>query len=263
MKQPIELEGIEISFSEYETQLIGALVDENGTSEVQDLLPIKENDLDKDDLESAWTQLDFCLRVNRRAEDIIRKIRPIIGRMLVWAKENPEFYQRKGFAKYEHFISRYVCGITGLKRSTLYASRFVAERLKGVSAEILVELGPSKSATLAGMAKSTDSTFPELLARAINSTEADLRKFADVKTIGGGTAGMETDVIMIRCDKETFEFWEDTKECPEVHAVVGSDKAYKILNAMMAECAYWRNKAPVVQDTEGFELEEEPSYESN
>lgn len=225
----------EFSFSPAESELIRALADKS--SEVSILLPDHKGNLDV-----AWKQLELCLQVNKGIDNVSRKLRPIIGRILVWARSNPEFYERKGYRTYDVFIKEYVCGVMGLGRTTLYQERFIAERLPDLTPEELVELGPSRANALAEIVSSKDSNFEEVLARAKNSTAVGLTKWAAEKGMADAGGSMETAAIMIRSNKTVEKMWDEFKEIPEVHAYVGSEKAHLILEKLLMEAyGVWLN----------------------
>jgi hypothetical protein len=231
----IQQETIEaVVFTDEETQLIRALSEES--AEISSLLP----DHRSLDIEDAWEQLVSCLKIFKNAEAVSRRLRPIIGSVLLWARTHPEFYTPHGFATYDGFITDFVCGVMGLGRTTLYAARRVAERLPGLSMEELVELGPTKAGILAEATHSNNSDFPELLAKARNSTATALARFMSERNLIDSDSYMEQSSIILRCSKKVEAQWNEFVNSPQVQDYCGSSKPHLILEHMIQECvATW------------------------
>lgn len=190
------------------------------------------------DLDTAWSELNRYLRIHQQAESVAIKLRLPIGKILLWARDNPEFYERHGYKTYDSFIRKYVCGVMGLKRSSLYEARLVAERLPDMAPETYEELGPTKVKLLANVTTSKDSTYQPYLDTARKMTAVQFEKWTVERGLIEDGA-METAAIIIRSNKAVEKMWEDFKNLPEVHSRVGSDSAHKILEAMIMECSSW------------------------
>jgi hypothetical protein len=157
----------------------------------------------------------------------------VIGSILLWARTHPEFYEAR-YPTYDAFITEYVCGIMGLGRTTLYAARRVAERLPGLSADELAELGPTRAGVLAEMTHSNNSDFPEMLAKARNSTATALQRWGVEKNLIG-EGDLEQAVIMIRSNKAIDRRWREFIERSDVQDYCASEKGYLILEKLLME----------------------------
>lgn len=217
-------------FTEDDAQFVQAL----GEEAVTLLYPIPE----LPDLEQAWQMLSQVLRVHSKAEDITLKLRPMIGKLLEWAKNHPEFYQRKGYPRFKDFIKEFVVRTMKLGKSSLYQAKMLAERLPSLTPQQYVELGPTKAGILASYARDTDPSYPEYLeaARAMSAVNFE-RWSVEHGLIEAGQH--EATSIAFISSKIISDQWDAFKVDPIVHARVGTGAADRIFEAMMQECAYW------------------------
>lgn len=190
------------------------------------------------DLDSAWDDLTRCLRLHRKAEALAMRLRPIIGRTLIWAHYHPEFFKSKGFKSYEQFLQKHVCKVIGLKRSRLLEIRRTMERLKTMTSDLYEELGPTKVHALAKITSSDDSTYLPYLEKARTMTAVAFEDWAISKGLVE-EGELQQAVIIIRSNKTVQKLWDEFKEIPEIHSHCGSDVPYQIFNKMIQESWSW------------------------
>jgi hypothetical protein len=203
------------------------------TAELQVLIPHSPEDLD-----IAWDQLSVCLRTMAYAERVSTMLKPVIGRFLMIAQENPEFYLRKGFPNYDKFLTNYVTPLLGLKRSALYECRMIAKNLPDLTSQEYYALGPTKAKDLAAVTKSSNSDFPELMKTANDMTVMEFKKFLEEKKLreAGETIPV---VIVIQANEKVEKMWKEFIGMPEVHSKVGTENPGTILEHLIMEGYYW------------------------
>ena len=80
-----------------EQTFIQGLIDP--TTSIEAVVPAEVNP------ESFWHGLTICCRAMKLMRRMVERLRPVIGRMLVVAQQNPEVYQQKGYRTYEDFLT--------------------------------------------------------------------------------------------------------------------------------------------------------------
>lgn len=187
------------------------------------------------DVDTAWAWLERFLLIHQQAEKVSIKLRQAIGKFLLWAKAEPDFYRHKGFATYTDFINEWVVEKMGFSRASLYQARSWAENLPQVSVATLESLGPTKANLLASFTKDSDPSFPEYMAEATNRTAVGFQKWAVERNFvaAGDTT---TKLLAIRATEEAVDMWKSFTSLPEVRAYCGSEEPYKILTCMIQEC---------------------------
>lgn len=211
-----------------------ALIEVLHSGEMELSAPIPENL----DLDETWGQLHNLLSIHRIADDLAIRLRPLIGKFLVWAKVNPEFFRRQGYESYDQFINRYVCGAMKLSRSTLLQARRIADNLPELTSAEFAQIGITKAYQLSGICKSSDPSFQVYLEAAKSHTIDGLTKWAEErKALHEGEA--QAVVIVIRTNAYIAGMWEEFSRTPEVHSKVESAIPGKILEALIQEGMSW------------------------
>jgi hypothetical protein len=213
-----------------EIQFIEAL-----TTPGYEITVVEESNPDPDRL---WDQLDLCLRIHKKAEAAMLRVRPLIGKFLQIAKENPKVYENRGFNNFTDFVNLFVCGQMGLSRAALYETKRVAEKLPSISPEEYAELGPTKALTLAKFTRSSDPSFPSYLAEAKSRTATGFIKWCEDKgMIEEGE--MDAATIVIHTTKTIEHEWVNFRSEAAIQAHVGSNNEGEILRALIQEGHFW------------------------
>jgi len=219
---------VKFTWTESERSLLGALV--NPDCDVYAAVP---KDPDPSEL---FENLSLVLRVHRYATRISGKLKPVIGRFLLLAKQFPESYRDQGFATYGAFVRDYCCDALGLSRSALYEAKMLAERLPDLTPQQVDDLGVTKTKILASFTRSGDPSFAGYLLEAQEHTATGLLK----RCIERGLIENGADhpvCIVIQSNAAVHERWEEFSSRPETQAFVGSSSLGAILDAMIMECS--------------------------
>ena len=190
------------------------------------------------DLDRCWEQLEICLLALDKAQRLVAKLKPVIGRFLRIAKDNPEFYLRKGYPTYEKFLTNYVGAAMNMSRSVLYECRTIAENLPDLTPEEYWVLGSTKAKDLARFTKSSDPSFGRYLQEAKDRTAMEFRQWCEEQKLieAGETAPV---VIVIQANEKVQKMWNEFVEMPEVHSKVGTSNHGTILEHLIMEGYYW------------------------
>lgn len=190
------------------------------------------------DLDLCWNQLSVCLRTLDNAQKVVAKLKPVIGRFLRIAKDNPEFYLRKGYPTYEKFLTNYVGATMNMSRSVLYECRMIAENLPDLTPDEYWILGSTKAKDLARFTKSSDPSFGRYLQEANDRPAMEFRKWCEEQNLieSGETVPV---VIVIQANEKVQKMWNEFIEMPEVHAKVGSANHGAILEHLIMEGYFW------------------------
>lgn len=222
---------LDFVLTEKEGELLAEILQPNVSP--KDLVPQRPLDLD-----ICWERLSVCLRTLGYAQKIVAQLKPIIGRFLRIAKDNPEFYLRKGYSNYEKFLTEYVGATMNMSRSVLYECRTLAENLPDMTPEEYYELGSTKAKDLARFTKTSDPSFPRYLQEAKDRTALDFRKYCEEQHLieAGETVPV---VIVIQANEKIERMWKEFIELPEVHVKVGTSNPAVILEHLLMEGYYW------------------------
>jgi hypothetical protein len=214
------------SWTEQERHLLGVLVSPD--CDVETVVPKDPNPSD------LWDSLTLCLRVHRYAERISGKLKPLIGRFLLLAKNHPESYEDNGYKSYGSFVKDYVVGAMQMSRSSLYDCRMLAERLPDLTPEQFQELGITKAKVLSSFTRSGDPGFPKYLAEAQERTATGFLQWAVEKNLIEN-GHLNPRVIVIQADEALDVRWQAFCQTPQIQAWVGSAAPCVILDALMSE----------------------------
>jgi hypothetical protein len=185
--------------------------------------------------EDLWNTLSICIKGVNYMNSRIRRLSPIIGRILCRFEDRPSLYKELGYQTFSDFKWKGVSDGLGIGRSFLYESMVLARQWPQVTPERFERIGPKKMRILEKITDGKSSRAEELLCKAETLKVTELRHWAEEK----GDLMVDESVgrtIEIPATLATYRRWWDFKRTPEVQAYVGPPAdPDKILNALMDE----------------------------
>jgi len=163
-------------------------------------------------------------------------LKPILGRLLVVVRDNPDVYKRHGFLSYDDFL-RGIRTRYGISRSEAFACRKVAENFPSLSISEFEDIGISKMYSLASVTREGDRDCAVLLEKAKDHsvTRDQLRSFAaELKNIERGD--LDRTEITISVSKTTARRWQQFHESPMIRAYTEADTPGAVFERMLEEC---------------------------
>jgi hypothetical protein len=136
------------------------------------------DDIDPKDFSFA---LSVTCRAYRKAEMQGHALFPILGRLLLVVKKNPEIIKDSGFGGFDAFLEGRVMGEFGVGRSTCYEAIKVASRFSHLTIEEHQQIGRVKFALLCANIPEGDSKKPyakRLIEKAKTEPLSELRAHA-------------------------------------------------------------------------------------
>ena len=200
-----------------------------------------ESRIPKDIKQEDWNfAMSITCRALRRAELQEQALLPVLGRLLLVTQDNPELIAKH--KTFKEFLQAEVAGEFGVGVSTCYEAMTIAARFPDLTNEQYESISRRNFKLLAKAIPKGDEKKPAAKALIEKAAELSDKEFVDhcVKKnyIAGGGSPIGT-VISIATNKQVEAHWNKFIEDPRTHAVVGSDNAGKILDAMIAECSSW------------------------
>jgi hypothetical protein len=226
MQEPKKLEE-EVELTTNEQAIIKAMLDPEASIEV-----VVPDDIDP---EKFWSSLAACCRAVTKMRRLVERLRPIIGRMLLVAQENPAIYEDKGYRTYEDFLRRGVCENLGLSRSDAYEAKRVAQKWPSLTPEEYAQIGSVKMSLLSRVADERTGRGRKLLEKAKALSIRDLRTELEKKALieRGEFQGA---VIVINTTRTIADQFERFVSLPEVQAHCETSDRGAILGHMIEEC---------------------------
>lgn len=188
---------------------------------------------------ALWTTLELCCRVFVRARWATSQLKLLIGRALVLGKDQPSFYEGRGYRSFDAFMSDDVNGlpkITGISRSELYKAKTVAEAAPTLSMADAREIGFSKLALVAAVSKEGNADFGMWVAAAKKDTIPQLRDRIYKSNMQIPDGSLEWDVFSMDVTKDEKTEIMGFLESPEARAYCETNRQGPILIRMIAEC---------------------------
>ena len=177
-----------------------------------------------------------------------KKITPLIGRLMIMIRSNPEIYSRLGYNTFTTFCRTHMPKI-GYHRSSVYVSMRLCEMHPALTLGDWIEIGVDKLYWLSKFCKYGDPSYRKYIEAARSNNANDFKLWiAEQGLIEVGDA-MRVPVIFNATrtvSKQLDRFLSD----PRVHEVVGSQDAGRIVESMMQECTgEWLQEKPLPLST--------------
>lgn len=187
--------------------------------------------------ESILSGIRACVKWLNRADRVSYKLKPVLGRLMILAKKNPDVYKAAGYKTYTEFLKTELEEKFHISHSSLYE---IAKVIKTFPNLTLEQYGKIPTASLLLLAKFTDYTradHKKLLLKASEMTFDKLKEwvvekgYLDKSDVESGATfsltGSRTAVGRFT------KFFKDKR----VVAYCESDNWGKILDAMIEECS--------------------------
>jgi len=185
-------------------------------------------------IEDLYNQTAACCIAQRELQNGLDKLRPIIGRLLLLMKNNPESYQAKGFRTFEDFLRLEVGGNWGVGRSTAYECIRQVEKWPDLDIDTYLKIGPSKFAVINKFSDQSHSDHKRVLEKAKTCTLTRLREWAE--TTGRVNKGETVPaMVVIPTTLETKRCWEELIHNRQCIEACGSEAPGVILQHMIEE----------------------------
>lgn len=210
------------------------LVDSLLTSRAQ-VCEVLPDDMKGDDVWKILTACTKSLVVYRKS---ISTLKPVIGRLLVIAQNNPTIYRERGYVTFDDFCSRGLYELLGVPRSEAYQAKRLVEKWPSLSMEDFQRVSYSKLIEISKFTSESEVDSNKWLEAAQTNTLDGLRdQIAQKKGIPREDLDMVTVTVVV--SKKDRDFWNEVSKSPKVHGVVGSESAGRIfMNAMDALWAH-------------------------
>lgn len=187
--------------------------------------------------EDLLSNLNICCTASVWADKTMRKINPIIGRILLVIRDQPDTFQSVGYESFGEFVTGYVHGKFGYSRSAAYESMRLVEAHPSLPIEKWMSIGVDRLAVLSKFTKEGDPSYAKHLAVAEQSeTTALFKQWAhDKGHIDKGEVNRAT--VIIETTKLQAEHWKNFIADPRTQATAGGSAPELIFGAMLAECS--------------------------
>jgi len=219
-------------FTAREKELVQAMTRANVTIDVV----IPETINPKDWLLAASVTCRVLLRAQLQEQGLM----PVLGRLLLIAKENPAIYTENGFEGFEAFIQAEIRDKWGVSRSTCYEAMRQAEfsvkaKLDASDIKEIGRVNMREVIKAIPQGEETKKSNAVIFEKAKTLPTSEFREWLVEKQLieRGETQGA---FIRIPTNKAIERRWKKFIENPDVQAVSGSGNPGKILDRMMEEC---------------------------
>jgi len=182
-------------------------------------------------------------------------IMPVLGKLLLVAKDHPEIYKDKGLKTYEDFLGS-IKEKFGVERSTCFEARKLAERWGDGELKDFAAIGRVKFQLINKLVPKGDEGKPNVKKLLEAAKGMSVEEFKDHLSKKGLMTRSESTgaSINIQTSKRVYKDWQKFITTPEVVAKVGSEQPDKILDAMMQEClGEWINQGAEILKTQAEE----------
>lgn len=200
-----------------------------------------------------WDRLDVLSKALSGAKILEIRLRPLLGRILLLAQQNPEYYTSRGFRSFDKFVES--LRIFGIKRSTAYHAKNTAERMPSLTPSEFEAIGVEKANVLVRFTDDSKPSFREHYERALSMSVDDFTRDAEKRgLINPGEA--DQGVIKIYTTQEIKEHWDDfASGILAQNKCTTADHGVILLHTIQEASSSWANKNldllifnPVVRD---------------
>jgi len=240
-----------IKVTDAQKQEVNALVTKKG-----DITVVIPETMSAADIHS---KLMSFFAVKEEMEAIVnRKLKPVIGRLLVLASNLPEIWSTRGYDSFEQYLQKEVCDRFGIARSNALEGKRIMEKFPSLAMETYREIGVTKLALAARFTSQEETGHKKILEAAAKAGTVEEFRSHCVKK-GYIAAGETTgDALRITGTKKDIREIRGFLDRADVQACVGSESWSKVILAMTQECdAEWTQKgAKALKDAERAEAKD-------
>lgn len=186
------------------------------------------------DVKDWKNSTSIICRALRRSELQSQALLPVLGRLLMVAKDNQEkFYPNR---KFDEFLQSDIYDKFGVGRSTCFeAMSFIRLDLPMASYEEIPRRNLKLLTQAIDKGSEKSAGAKKLVEKAAEMSEASFRAMLEKDHHINPSANIGT-VVKIPGTKKAEGMWNGFKDSPEVQRFVGSDKPHRILEAMIEYC---------------------------
>lgn len=182
-----------------------------------------------------WTaKMSMCCRAVGKLDDMLRRLKPLIGRLINLASERPEIYKAAGCRIFSDFVNEYVPANFPISKTDAWAYRALVRDHPTLTMERFAAINPSRLKVLSGggvVGPNSDSE--EWYAKAQKMTVVELRE--EVARKGLSTVDEQTPAtVTIYTTVDVARLWNDWRNSSKVRAVFGPSDS-EILKNTIAE----------------------------
>jgi hypothetical protein len=182
-----------------------------------------------------YDQLLVCARAYKLLDKAKERVGPLIGKLSLVARENPEVWRERGIETWKDFTI-HLEEVSGFKRSELYRWER-AMRNWPSAVDKHPEIGIHKWDLLSQMGlREKDSSAPKMLEKAKDLTLVELRVFGESKGFLEQGESIPSK-ISFGAPLSLAHHWSEFWHHPKVVETVGSDNQADIFLAMIQECS--------------------------
>jgi hypothetical protein len=221
-------EVLEVAVNEWEEckDLVQRLCDQDSTASME--IP---SDISVEDYWKRFSSLCRATGVMHRAS---MKLRPLMGRMLAIASDNPKYYREKGFKNWENFLGA-IEQQFGVERSTAYDAMRIFRAFPSLPPSKWESVGTTKLLTMATAMTENNSDYDHLLGIAESGPRSKIVEY--LESHGYKTkAEMEGATIVIQTNRDIADHWEAFTTDGRVQSTCQTKHKAEILEHMMQEC---------------------------
>jgi hypothetical protein len=157
--------------------------------------------------EHFWERLDVLSAALSGAEILSVRLRPLLGRALIFAQANPEYYIARGYESFEQFVKS--LKIKGFSRSTAFHAKNFGRSLASLTPDEFEALGTERARTLVAFTDDSKPSFREHYDRALSMTVDEFKRDSEKRgLINPGETDRNTIIInTTREIKEQVDEW--------------------------------------------------------
>lgn len=180
----------------------------------------------------------FC-RGFGKARSAMAVLKPLIGRLLVIAKNNPSYYK----SQYETFDA-FLDGIEerfGICRSECFEIIKIAQAWPALDVDTYRKIGTVNLRIASKFSSQADAGYQKVLDKAAASTVREFRQWAEEtgRVNKGETIGA---TIVLSTTAEIANRWREFVNDAKNQGHCGTDNPGAILGCMMEECSSWQSE---------------------
>lgn len=220
-----------LQLAQGDAKLLNALMDQDARVDV--VIP---DSIQPDDL---WRSMELCCNVLIRMKDATKKLKPMVGRMLLVLQRYPEIYKSRGYKRFDDFMTDGMDKLMGISRAEAYHCMRIAKNLPSLTPSDWDKIGIAKLELLAR--DDVAQYAPKILEQAKDKrvTVGALKQIIyDQKFAEPGRLDYTT--IVLNVPKTCKELWTEFWQHPAIREWAGSNSEgmifERLLQESMGEC---------------------------
>lgn len=196
-----------------------------------DISVVIPDDASADEL---WRWLSICIRGTNMLEAKMRRLHPVIGRILLAFQNKPSLYKDLGYDTFTDFMEKGAYGVLGLSRSHAWLGKKVARDWPQLGPDRFARIGPKKIEILSKFSTGRSPNAELLLQAAERMKVPEFRQYVEQRGFirPGESTGR---VISFTTNGAIYDHFKEFFSDPRVQAKVGSKDYGEILEVLIQE----------------------------